>query len=180
MKTKRAKIKAKEKEGIVQRAGGWLNARSSRERLLIVGAVVLAVGLGVPALGWRWADDYRTAGQRERAAGEALLLDVRRLTALRADAGPGAAMSGDHTPRGVALAAAAIHGLTVSRAEPDGPSGLRLSLAPASAQAVYRWIETASASGMVVTGVTLVRNDDGDQVAADMVLVSAGTGPMTR
>lgn len=144
----------------------WFVARSSRERLLLRAMVVLVLGVGAPLLAWRAAADYRGEGRRALDAALQLQADAGLLAALQASPSAVAPIESDGTARGMAVAAAAQVGLTLSRIEPDGPSGVLASFEPASAIAVYRWIDTMERGGMVVTGVVMVRAGEGDVVGA--------------
>lgn len=79
----------------------------------------------------------------------------------------------DGTPRGAASAIATQFGLSPSRIEPDGPSGIRISFEPASARSVYGWIDAVERAGFSVNRITIVRAGEGDLVQGDASL-SAG------
>ena len=78
----------------------------------------------------------------------------------------------DGTPRGAATAIADQFGLAPSAVEPDGPTGVRISFAPASSLAIYSWIDAVERAGLVVTRISIVRAGEGDLVQGDASLAA--------
>ena len=144
----------------------WLRGRTARERLLLTTALIVVFVVCLPFLAWRAASQYRTSGEREREAAMALQADTRKLAALQSSPDAAPAVESDGTARGVAMAAASQLGLKISGIEPDGPTGVQTTFEPASAIAVYKWIDILERQGLVVTGVLMVRAGEGDVVAA--------------
>jgi type II secretory pathway component PulM len=145
---------------------------SSRERLLLqVGLFVLVFVVG-PLWAWTAAHAFRERAASDLEAAVALQGDVSRLAALQGTQQAPPPIQSDGTPRGLAQALAAQLGLKVSRIDADGPTGLSTALEPASAVAVYRWIDGMERSGLSVTGVVMTRAGEGDVVSTQVRITS--------
>lgn len=149
----------------------WFRTRAPREQLLLqVAALIVVVGCTL-TWGYQAATTYRAEAASDLASATQLRDDVVRFSTLAA--GPAAVVtpaSSDGTPRGAATAIAAQFGLAPSAIEPDGPTGVRLSFAPAPARAIYSWVDAVERSGLVVTRLSIVRAGEGDLVLGDASL----------
>lgn len=148
----------------------WFRSRTPREQLLMQVAVFIIVIGGGLTWGYQTANAYRAEAASDLASAAQLRDDVARLAAL--NAGPVAVTpaTSDGTPRGAATAIAAQFGLAPSAIEPDGPTGLRISFAPAPSHAIYSWVDAVERSGLVVTRLSIVRAGEGDLVQGDASL----------
>jgi type II secretory pathway component PulM len=158
---------------MMRAASSWFASRAPREQLLLqIGAVVAL--LAALWFGWQAANSYRTGAAADLASAMQLRDDVARLRATpTTGAGQVTPAASDGTPRGAASAIATQFGLSPSRIEPDGPSGIRISFEPASARSVYGWIDAVERAGFSVNRITIVRAGEGDLVQGDASL-SAG------
>jgi type II secretory pathway component PulM len=146
----------------------WFRGRTQRERLLLqVGAFILVFVAG-PLWAWTAASAYRERSARDLDAAVALQRDQARLATLRATSPAPAQPASDGSARGLAMALALEGGIRVSRIEPDGPTGLQASFEPASALAVYRWIDGMERGGFPVNSVAMTRSGEGDIVVAQV------------
>lgn len=148
----------------------WFRTRTPREQLLMqVAAFVIVIGGGL-AWVYQTATAYRAEAASDLASATQLREDVERLAALNAGPGAVAPAAFDGTPRGAATAIAAQFGLAPSTIEPDGPTSVRISFAPAPSRSIYSWIDAIERSGLVVTHLSIVRAGDGDLVRGDASL----------
>jgi type II secretory pathway component PulM len=146
----------------------WVSALSARERLLIQVALLLLVGVLAPFLIYRTAEGFAESAHRKLGAAQSLERDAAELERLTLTSASTAPPSTGATPRDIASDMASMSGLVLSHVEPDGPAGVQLGFQPASALAVYRWIDGAERSGLQVTRVVMVRAGDGDLVSAQV------------
>ncbi len=150
----------------------WFRARTPREQLLLqIAAFIIVIGGGL-TWGYQSANIYRAEAAADLASAVQLRDDVGRLATL--NAGPAAVTpaASDGTPRGAATAIADQFGLAPSAIEPDGPTGVRISFAPASSRAIYSWIDAVERAGLVVTRISIVRAGEGDLVQGDASLTA--------
>ncbi len=160
---------------MMRAASSWFASRAPREQLLLqVGA--LAAVLAALWCGWQAANSYRTAAAADLASAMQLRDDVARLRAIPADgSGQVTPAASDGTPRGAAAAIAMQFGLSPTRIEPDGPSGVRISFQPASASSIYGWIDAIERAGFSVGRIAIVRAGEGDLVQGDASLSARRT-----
>ncbi len=147
----------------------WVQGLTARERLLLAIALLLVVLGGGGLLAFQSAKSYRERAAADLSAAEDLRADVARLADARRRT-PATIASSDATPRGIANAAMAQFGLTPAQVEPDGPTGVRISLQPADGQLVYQWVEALQQSGLTVSKLHLVRSGEGGLVTTDASL----------
>lgn len=150
----------------------WFRSRTAREQvLMLVAAFLIVVGGG---LSWCYqaVNAYRVEAASDLASAIQLREDVARLVTLSSSASVVTPVASDGTPRGAASAIAAQLGLALAAIEPDGPTGVRISFAPASSQAIYRWVETVERSGFVVMRLSIVRAGEGDVVQGDATVAT--------
>ncbi len=153
----------------------WFASRTPREQLLLQVGVLVAL-LGLFWFGWQAANSYRTAAAADLASAVQLRDDVARLRTAPTDgAGQVAPAASDGTPRGAAAAIAAQFGLSPTRIEPDGPTGVRISFQPAASRSIYGWIDAVERAGFAVTRITIVRAGEGDLVQGDASLAARRT-----
>lgn len=152
----------------MQQIAAWFSSLSARERLLIQAAAALLFGVLAPFLIYRAADAFAERADRALTAAHALERDEKRLEELVAASATAAPAPPNASPRDLATATAQKAGLQISRIEPDGPTGVQVMFQPASALAVYRWIDGVEHSGLQVTRVVMVRAGEGDVVAAQV------------
>lgn len=148
----------------------WFHTRTPRERVLLqIAAFIVVIG-GSLTWGYQTASAYRATAAADLASATQLRDDVARLAAL--SAGPSAVtpVDSDGTPRGVATAVATQFGLAPSAIEPDGPTGVRISFAPAPSHAIYSWVDAIERAGLVVSRLSIVRAGVGDVVQSDATL----------
>ncbi len=148
----------------------WFRARTPREQLLLHVAVFIVVIGGGLTWGYQTASAYRADAAAELASATQLRDDVARLAALIAAPAAVTPAASDGTPRGAATAIATQFGLAPSAIEPDGPTGVRISFAPASSRAIYSWVDAVERSGLIVTRLSIVRAGEGDLVQGDASL----------
>lgn len=148
----------------------WFRTRTPREQLLMrVALFIIVVGGGL-TWGYQTASAYRVEAASDLASAVQLRDDVARLATLNASPAAVTPAVSDGTPRGAATAIATQFGLAPSAIEPDGPTGVRISFAPASSQAIYNWVDAVERSGLVVTRLSIVRAGEGDIVQGDASL----------
>lgn len=131
-------------------------ARTSRERRLLVAMAALAA----PILLWlaliRPLEAARLQAEAQLAVASA---DLAALEAARAalDATPPAS-AGPTMPRVQAAVSAA--GLSLASLDPAGPNGATARIAAARAPVLLRLIAALEAEGLVITALSISRNDD--------------------
>lgn len=153
----------------------WFGSRTPREQLLLQSGAAVAL-LAAMWFGWQAASGYRAAAAADLSSAMQLRDDVARLRAASANGvtqAPPAASDG--TPRGAAAAIAAQFGLSPTRIEPDGPTGVRVSFQPAAARSIYAWIDAVERAGFSVNRVVIVRAGEGDLVQGDASLAAGRT-----
>lgn len=151
----------------------WFQARSLRERRLILAmlalaavtivwaGIILPVRNGLSSSRARYTDAVVRLGEAQAG--------LRQVKAVQRRVGPPVA--------GVLVdairASAEGAGLTLSTLEPDGADRVRAGVASARAGALTAWIAGLEGSGVLVDSVTVAANGDGT-VNAQMVLVRRG------
>lgn len=151
----------------------WFQARSLRERRLILAmlalaavtivwaGIILPVRNGLSSSRARYTDAVVRLGEAQAG--------LRQVKAVQRRVGPPLA--------GVLVdairASAEGAGLTLSTLEPDGADRVRAGVASARAGALTAWIAGLEGSGVLVDSVTVAANGDGT-VNAQMVLVRRG------
>lgn len=151
----------------------WFQARSLRERRLILAmlalaavtivwaGIILPVRSGLSSSRARYTDAVVRLGEAQAG--------LRQVKAVQRRVGPPLA--------GVLVdairASAEGAGLTLSTLEPDGADRVRAGVASARAGALTAWIAGLEGSGVLVDSVTVAANGDGT-VNAQMVLVRRG------
>lgn len=151
----------------------WFQARSLRERRLILAmlalaavtivwaGIILPVRNGLSSSRVRYTDAVVRLGEAQAG--------LRQVKAVQRRVGPPVA--------GVLVdairASAEGAGLTLSTLEPDGADRVRAGVASARAGALTAWIAGLEGSGVLVDSVTVAANGDGT-VNAQMVLVRRG------
>jgi general secretion pathway protein M len=131
-------------------------ARSTRERRLLL----IMAALAVPILLWllllRPLDNARTSAERRLAVATA---DIAALTAAKAtlEAAP-PANAGPVMPRVQAAVSAA--GLSLASLDANGPNGTTARIAAARAPVLLRLIATLEANGISITSLSISRNQD--------------------
>lgn len=145
----------------------WFRGRTAREQLLLQACAFLLIVGGGLTFGFQTANAYRAEAATDLASAVQLRDDVSRVAALGATAGADAPVASDGTARGAATAVAEQLGLALSSISPDGPTGVRVTFSPASAGAIYAWIDAVERTGFEVTALSLVRAGAGDVVQGD-------------
>ena len=151
----------------------WYQARSLRERRLILAmlalaavtlvwaGIILPVRNGLSSSRARYTDAVVRLGEAQAGLGQ--------VKAAQRRAGPPLAGVLADAIRTSAEGA----GLTLSTLEPDGADRVRAGVASARAGALTAWIAGLEGSGVLVDQVTVAANGDGT-VNAQMVLVRRG------
>jgi type II secretory pathway component PulM len=153
----------------------WFDTRTAREQMLLKALLFVVLVIALPFWAWRAAADYRTEGARDLDAAMALRSDAAKLAGILATPNAAPPVDFDGTARGLASAMAAQTGLSLLRLSPDGPTGVQAVFEPASAIAVYKWIDGVERAGMAVTSVVMVRAGEGDLVSAQARLAPRPT-----
>lgn len=160
---------------MMRAVSSWFASRTPREQLLLQAGAAIGC-LAALWFGWQAAGSYRAAAAADLASAMQLRDDVARLHAASTGvAGQVTPALSDGTPRGAAAAIAAQFGLSPTRIEPDGPSGIRISFQPASALSVYGWIDAIERAGFSVNRIAIVRAGAGDLVQGDASLTARRT-----
>lgn len=150
----------------------WFKSRTAREQLLLSAAAMIILGGGALLVAYQAASSYRASAAADLAAALQMRDDLTRLKSLEGGQASAPLPNSDGSVRGIVVAAASQFGLAPARIEPDGPTGIRTSFEPASAQSVYQWVDAVERGGLVVSRIELVRAGEGDIVQAGATIVS--------
>jgi general secretion pathway protein M len=152
---------------------GWWRARSLREQVLIaIMGLLLAILLGWLLVARPLAGALETAHARQQAA--AVALGEARAWAARARAGSGVETAPTLPIAGLVQRSAADSGFPAARVEAQGPARARLAIQAARPQALFGWIATLQARGIVVDSLQARSNRD-HTVSVEAVLKARGS-----
>jgi type II secretory pathway component PulM len=140
----------------------WWRARSSRERLLMRGAAVLALAVLAPSWAYLAADRYRAEGAVRVQEASQIANQVEDLERIGAAAG-----RPDASLQEKLLAAAGAHGLSPPRFEAAAPERVTVVFAASDANLVQRWMGDAAMRGVLMTRTVIVRVGESNLVDAE-------------
>ncbi|MGE0597329.1 MAG: type II secretion system protein GspM [Hyphomonadaceae bacterium] len=158
---------------MIAHLASWWRARTARERMLLQGAALFVLALLLPLASYNAALRFRAAAAAELSSAAEVRANVARLAEAAGTEASSDFPGTDGTLRGLAMAAAEAEGMVVSRIDQAGPDRVRLSVAPVSSLAIYRWIDAVSRRGAFVSQTALVRSGEGDLVTAEMELATS-------
>lgn len=154
---------------MIEAWAAWFRARTGRERFLLIAAGVFVFGVVAPFLLIQSVSQFRSEAGRSLADANTLAADVRALAARTQSSGP-ALPAHDGSLRGLAFAAAAAHGLTIAQTDEASAGRLRVVFGASQSTAIYRWFDTMTRHGAIVSRTTLVRAGEGDLVTGEFEL----------
>jgi general secretion pathway protein M len=153
---------------------GWWRARSLREQMLIaIMGLMLAIVLGWLLVARPLAGALETAHARQQAA--AVALGEARARSAQAREASGVETASPPLPiAGLVQRSAADSGFPAARVEAQGTARARLAIQAARPQALFGWIATLQARGIVVESLQARANLD-HTVSVEAVLKARGS-----
>ncbi len=150
----------------------WFDGLAPREQWLVGGGSVVAIIIVLWALVWTPLRSGAAELDEQVASQEQLLANLYRAEALKRSGTPRNAgnRSGslvvviDQTTRAAGLQSA------LTRNQPDGPDGIRVTLKDAQFDAVVRWLADLSAAGVLAETVSVDQTRQAGIVNCTLVL----------
>lgn len=151
----------------------WFNGLAAREQYLVGGGAIVAICIVLWALVWTPLKSGTVALSERVASQEQLLANLYRAEGLKSTAASGRGTTSragsmvvvvDQTTRSAGLQSA------VTRNQPDGANGIRVTLKDAQFDAVVRWLADLSSTGVVVETVSVDQTPRAGIVNCTLVL----------
>lgn len=142
----------------------WWRARTERERLLLSVTLWLALVIAAPLAVWQAAASFRAEAGAQLARAESLRDLVQRLDPALVGGPP---QTGD-TLQALVRQEASERQLRLARVEPAGPDRVRFVFEPGDSLAVLTLIDALTRAGLAIDRTSLVRVNDGTEVAAEL------------